>query len=62
MPEVDGGKSVKVVGVDGAALDLQAQASCGGGESLLRYDAEANRSTVLLDCAARRSRFAAIDR
>lgn len=32
MPEVDDGKSVKVVGVDGAALDLQAQASCGGGE------------------------------
>ncbi len=48
VPNVDEHKSVEVIGVDGAALDLQAQAACGGGQSLLRYDPATNTSTVLL--------------
>ena len=48
VPDVGEGKSVKVIGVDGTALDIQAQTACGGGESLLRYDPAANTSTVLL--------------
>ena len=48
VPGVDDSKSVEVIGVDGSALDLQAKAACGGGQSLLRFDPEANTSTVLL--------------
>lgn len=48
VPGVRQGKSVKVIGVDGAALDVRAEAACGGGQSLLRYDSAANTSTVLL--------------
>jgi hypothetical protein len=40
--------SAYVLDTQSAALDLQAQAACGGGESLMRYDPGANRSTVLL--------------
>ena len=38
----------RTVGVDGAALDLHATLSCGGGRSLLRYDPGTNTTTVLL--------------
>lgn len=48
VPEVSEGKSIRVIGVDGNALDLQAQAGCGGGQSILRYEPETNTSTVLL--------------
>ena len=48
VPGLSSGKSIEVIGVDGKALDLQAQAACGGGQSLLRYDPEANTSTMLL--------------
>ncbi len=48
MPDVGDGKSIQVIGVDGAGLDLQAQAACGGGQSLLRYDPASDTSTVLL--------------
>jgi hypothetical protein len=48
VPNVDAHKSIEVLGVDGAALDLQASAACGGGQSLVRYDPGANTSTMLL--------------
>jgi TolB protein len=48
VPEVDERKSVEVIGVDGASLDLKARAACGDGQTLLRYDPKANTSTVLL--------------
>jgi hypothetical protein len=48
VPEADEGKTIKVIGVDGAALDLQVVAACGGGQAVLRYDPAANTSTVLL--------------
>ena len=48
VPNVDEHKSIEVIGADGASLDLQAQAACGGGQSLLRYDPAANTSTMLL--------------
>jgi TolB protein len=48
VPNVDEHKSIEVIGADGASLDLQAQAACGGGQSLLRYDPAANTSTTLL--------------
>ncbi len=48
VPNVDAHKSVEVIGADGATLDLQARAACGGGQTLLRYDPQANTSTVLL--------------
>ena len=48
VPEVGDGKSIQVIGADGAGLDLEAQAACGGGQSLLRYDPASNTSTVLL--------------
>ncbi|HZQ34192.1 MAG TPA: hypothetical protein VFB19_20975 [Mycobacterium sp.] len=48
VPEVNKNSSVRVIGVDGPALDLQAEVSCGPGQSLLRYDPAANTSTVLL--------------
>ena len=37
-----------MIGADGGGLDLQAQAACGGGQSLLRYDPASDTSTVLL--------------
>jgi hypothetical protein len=48
VPDASKGKSIEVIGVDGNALDLQVEAGCGGGQSLLRYDPDANTSTVLL--------------
>jgi hypothetical protein len=48
VPEVDPSKSVRVVGVNGGDLDLQATGSCGGGQSLLDYNPAAGTSTVLL--------------
>jgi TolB protein len=48
VPEVNKDSSVRVIGVDGAGIDLQAEISCGPGQSLLRYDPAANTSTVLL--------------
>src|SRR6202171_5329736 len=46
VPNTEG--SVRVIGVDGANLELQAKAGCGGGQALLDYDPAANTSTVLL--------------
>jgi hypothetical protein len=48
VPQVNDAKSIEVIGVDGDALDLQAQAACGGGQSLLRFDPAADTTTVLL--------------
>ena len=48
VPGVDPGHSVNVVGVNGGDLDLQATASCGGGQSLIDYNFGANTSNVLL--------------
>lgn len=48
VPNVDAHKSVEVIGTDGTALDLQAHAACGGGQTLLRYQPNTNTSTVLL--------------
>jgi TolB protein len=48
VPQVNDAKSIEVIGVDGNALDLQAQAACGGGQSLLRFDPAADTTTVLL--------------
>ncbi len=45
---VDPGHSVIVAGFNGADLDLQATASCGGGQSLIGYSPGTNTSTVLL--------------
>jgi hypothetical protein len=46
VPETQG--SVRVIGVSGADLQVQARAACGGGQALLDYDPAANTSTVLL--------------
>lgn len=48
VPNVDEHRSVEVIGVDGATLDLKVRAACGGGQTLLRYDPAADTSTVLL--------------
>ena len=48
VPGADNGKSIGVLGVDGSALVLHANAACGGGQSLLRFDPGTNTSTVLL--------------
>ena len=45
---VESGRSVIVAGVNGSDLDLQATASCGGGQSLLDYNPGTNTSTALL--------------
>jgi TolB protein len=45
---VESGRSVIVAGFNGADLDLQATASCGGGQSLFDYSPGTNTSTVLL--------------
>lgn len=45
---VESGRSVIVAGFNGADLDLQATASCGGGQSLFGYSPGTNTSTVLL--------------
>ena len=42
------GRSVIVAGVNGSDLELQATASCGGGQSLIDYNPGTNTSTVLL--------------
>ncbi|WP_082951885.1 hypothetical protein [Mycobacterium sp. 852002-51057_SCH5723018] len=42
------GRSVRVVGVNGSDIYLQARAGCGGGKSLIDYNPSANTSTVLL--------------
>jgi TolB protein len=46
VPNTQG--SVRVIGVNGADLQLQAKAACGAGQALLDYDPAANTSTVLL--------------
>ena len=48
VPNVDEHSSVVVLGTNGQDLALQASMSCGGGQSLLTYDAAAETSTVLL--------------
>jgi hypothetical protein len=48
VPDVDPSSSVRVIGVNGGDLDLQATASCGGGQSLFDYNPGTNTSTVLL--------------
>jgi hypothetical protein len=51
VPDVDPHSSVRVIGVSDSSaghLDLQATASCGGGQSLLDYNPAAGTSTVLL--------------
>ncbi len=48
IPGVQGGHSVNVLGVNGSDLDLQATASCGGGQSLFDYNPGTNTSNVLL--------------
>jgi len=47
VPQVQS-PTVEVVGVNGADLDLQASAGCGGGQSLIDYNPAAGTSTVLL--------------
>ena len=48
VPDVDPHSSVRVIGVNGSDLDLQATASCGGGQSLFDFNPGTNTSTVLL--------------
>jgi hypothetical protein len=48
VPGVESGRSVIVAGVNGADLDLQATAACGGGQSIFDYNPGTNTSTVLL--------------
>jgi hypothetical protein len=48
VPDVEQNSSVRVIGVNAGHLDLQATASCGGGQSLLDYDPAAGTSTVQL--------------
>jgi hypothetical protein len=48
VPGVESGRSVIVAGINGSDLDLQATASCGGGQSLVDYNPGTNTSTVLL--------------
>ena len=48
VPDVESGRSVIVAGVNGSDLDLQATASCGGGQALFDYNPGTNTSTVLL--------------
>jgi hypothetical protein len=48
VPDVDPGRSIRVIGVNGGDLDLQATASCGGGQALFDYNPGTNTSTVLL--------------
>jgi hypothetical protein len=45
---VESGRGVIVAGFNGTDLDLQATASCGGGQSLFDYNPGTNTSTVLL--------------
>ena len=47
VPNVHGA-TIIVVGANGADLDLQAKAGCGGGQSLVDYNPSAGTSTVLL--------------
>lgn len=47
VPNVHG-QTIIVVGVNGSDLDLQAEAGCGGGQSLVDYNPSTGTSTVLL--------------
>ncbi|CAN5867407.1 hypothetical protein BH09ACT7_BH09ACT7_23110 [soil metagenome] len=48
VPNTDPDASIRVVGVNGDDLTLQASAACGPGEALVDYNPGANTSTVLL--------------
>jgi TolB protein len=48
VPNVDGRRSVTVVGTHDGNLELHASLVCGDGQSLLSYDPGTNTSTVLL--------------